>query len=127
MDKVTVLAVEDDALIQMELEAALDGAGYEAILETNGEAALLRLEDLGIHALITDINLLGEMTGWELARRARATFPDLPVVYVTSVAAEEWSSEGVPKSILIQKPFAPDQISTAVSQLLNEGKAPATE
>lgn len=123
MNKVAVLAVEDDVLIQMELEAALDGAGYEAILETSAEAVLPKLKDLGFSALITDINLLGEMTGWELARRARGIFPDLPVIYVTSVAADEWSSEGVPKSILIQKPFAPAQISTAVSQLLNAGDA----
>ena len=40
-------------------------------------------------------------------------------VNVTSAAAEEWTSQGVPKSLLIQKPFAPAQITTAVSQLLN--------
>jgi hypothetical protein len=41
------------------------------------------------------------------------------VIYVTSVAAEEWTSQGVPKSLLIQKPFAPAQITTAISRLLN--------
>ena len=30
----------------------------------------------------------------------------------------------VPKSILIQKPFAPAQITTGISQLLNTGDAP---
>ena len=44
-------------------------------------------------------------------------FPDVPVVYVTSAAAAEWTSRGVPKSILIQKPFAPAQIITGISQL----------
>ena len=43
------------------------------------------------------------------------------MIYVTSVASEEWTSQGVPKSILIQKPFAPSQIITAIAQLLNSG------
>ena len=64
--------------------------------------------------------------GWEVARRAREIFPDLPVVYVTSMAAEQWTSQGVPKSILIQKPFAPAQITTAISQLLNAGEGSVT-
>ena len=37
------------------------------------------------------------------------------MIYVTSVASEEWTSQGVPKSILIQKPFAPSQIITAIA------------
>ena len=44
-----------------------------------------------------------------------------PVVYMTGAAADEWASQGVPNSILLQKPFAPAQLVTAVSQLLNTG------
>jgi hypothetical protein len=36
-------------------------------------------------------------------------------------SAEEWASKGVPNSIMLSKPFAPAQLSTAVSQLLNGG------
>jgi len=32
---------------------------------------------------------------------------------------EEWASKGVPNSLLLVKPFAPAQIVTAISQLLN--------
>jgi DNA-binding response OmpR family regulator len=90
-------------------------------LEASGEAAIAKLESkIDIRALITDIDLLKEASDWEVARRARELFANLPVVYVTSVAAEEWTSQGVPKSILIPKPFTPTQITTAISQLLNE-------
>jgi hypothetical protein len=34
-------------------------------------------------------------------------------------AAEQWASHGVPNSILLTKPFAPAQLVTAISQLLN--------
>jgi CheY-like chemotaxis protein len=124
---VLILVVEDDALIAMELEAALHEGGYATSTEASGEAAIAKLEsEPTIRALITDINLLKETSGWDVAKRARELFPDLPVVYVTSAAAEEWTSQGVPKSILISKPFAPTQITTAISQLLNEGGAPPT-
>jgi hypothetical protein len=45
----------------------------------------------------------------------------LPVVCTTGAAADQWPSQGVPSSILLQKPFAPAQLVTAVSQLLNAG------
>jgi hypothetical protein len=33
--------------------------------------------------------------------------------------ADDWASKGVPNSIMLAKPFAPAQLVTAVSQLLN--------
>jgi hypothetical protein len=36
--------------------------------------------------------------------------------------AEDWASKGVPNSIMLAKPFAPAQLVTGVSQLLNAGK-----
>jgi len=117
---VLVLIVEDDALIQLDLEQTLRDGGYSTDCEASGEEAIAKLEATAeLRALITDINLSGQITGWHVAKRARELFPDLPVIYVTSVAADEWNSMGVPKSVLITKPFAPAQIITAVSQMLN--------
>jgi CheY-like chemotaxis protein len=127
MQEIQILIVEDDALIQMELEAALQDGGYSTVAETSGEKAIEKLEaGASIRALVTDINLAGDTSGWEVARRARELLPDLPVIYVTSAGAEEWTSQGVPMSVLISKPFAPAQIITAISQLLNAGDSPAS-
>jgi hypothetical protein len=38
--------------------------------------------------------------------------------YLTASAIEEWSSQGVPNSILVPKPFASAQLLTALSNLL---------
>jgi hypothetical protein len=43
------------------------------------------------------------------------------VVYVSGDSAEAWASKGVPNSIMLAKQFAPAQLVTAVSQLLNSG------
>jgi CheY-like chemotaxis protein len=75
-------------------------------------------------ALVTDINLRGRMDGWEVAKRAREIDPEFPIVYMTGTSADEYGSQGVPNSILLNKPFAPAQLVTAVSQLLNAGTPP---
>jgi hypothetical protein len=45
---------------------------------------------------------------------------------MTGGNAHEWPSRGVPHSILLEKPFAPAQLVTAASQLLNVGGTAAT-
>jgi CheY-like chemotaxis protein len=73
---------------------------------------------------VTDVALKGMMDGWEVARQAREVDPSFPIVYITGAAAGRWPSRGVPNSILLEKPFAPAQLVTAVSQLLNAGTPP---
>ena len=120
-DVVTVLVVEDDQLIQGLVEEALTEGGFEAAVTQSGEEAvtLLQSDPSRFRAIITDVNLAGRFDGWEVARRARELIPDIPVVYMTGAAADQWTSRGVPNSILLNKPFAPAQITTAVAQLLN--------
>lgn len=69
--------------------------------------------------LITDIQLGGGANGWDVARRARELKPSMPVVYVSGDSSSHWEANGVPGSIMIQKPFALAQVTTAIAQLLN--------
>jgi DNA-binding response OmpR family regulator len=122
MDRLIVMVVENDPLIQGVAEEALSEGGFEPGIVPSGEEAitLLQGERTKYHALITDVNLSGNLTGWDVARRARELNQEIPVVYITGVAAEDWPSQGVPNSVLLQKPFAPAQLVTAISQLLNQ-------
>ena len=121
-----IMVVDDDHLIQGLVEDALADGGFETVLASSGEEAvgLLRGNRSNYRALVTDINLLGKMDGWEVAREAREIDPAFPVVYMTGAAADQWASHGVPNSILLCKPFAPAQLVTAVSNLLNTGMPP---
>lgn len=116
-----VLVAEDDQLVQGTVEEALTEGGFEIALAATGEEAitLLKGNHTEYRALVTDINLAGKLDGWDVARAAREIDPAFPVVYMTGAAADEWASKGVPNSILLSKPFAPAQLVTAVSQLLN--------
>jgi CheY-like chemotaxis protein len=121
---VRIALVEDEFIIQEFMVSTLEEAGYDVVTASNGEEAISLLEAEGpdCRALITDIRLgpakLG-LTGWDVAHRARELNPDLPVVYVTGDSAADWASRGVPRSMLVRKPFVPAQIILAVSQLLN--------
>ena len=119
-----VFVVEDEALIQSLLLDPLEEAGYQVLVASSGSEAITLLEKQetgSIRALVTDVNLgPSSPSGWDVARRAREIHPYIPVVYVTGDSANEWSSQGVPNSVLITKPFAPAQIITAVSQLINQ-------
>ncbi|MET4721817.1 DNA-binding response OmpR family regulator [Bradyrhizobium japonicum] len=124
---IVVLVVEDDQLIQSLVEEALADGGFEVAIACTGEEAaeLPNATSPKYRALVTDIDLgRGKMNGWALARHAREDTPDLPVVYMSGDSAEDWTSQGVPNSVMLAKPFAPAQLVTAVSQLLNSVTPP---
>ncbi len=118
-----ILIVEDDEAIQSIVEEALKDGGFETMIAASAEEAvtLLNSKTTNYRALVTDINLKGRMDGWEVAKQAREIDPAFPIIYMTGAAGAEWASRGVPNSILLHKPFAPAQLVTAVSQLLNAG------
>lgn len=122
---ILVFVVEDEALILEVLEDALTEGGFTVTTARSGEDAIVRLNTEGsdFSALITDINLSGTLTGWDVAKHAREINDTLPIVYMTGASAHEWASKGVPNSQLMPKPFAVAQVLTAVSQLVNEAAA----
>jgi DNA-binding response OmpR family regulator len=117
-----VLLVEDEEAIRHLLDDALSEAGFELVMAADGKQALSEIEAdaARFRALVTDINLGRGPDGWELARRARELEPEMGVVYMSGGSGHEWAAHGVPKSVLISKPFVPVQIITALSTLLNE-------
>ena len=120
-----VFVVDDEAPIQLIVQDALEEGGFVVATASSAEEAIamLNAEGMAYNALVTDVNLGGKLTGWDVATRARELLPDMPVVYMTGGAANEWASHGVPNSILLTKPFAAAQLITAVSQLLNKGSS----
>jgi CheY-like chemotaxis protein len=121
-EEAVLLLVEDEPLILLSSQAALEDGGYVVVTAASGTEAMTVLEERkdDLFGLITDIRLGLGLNGWELARFARTIKPDLPVIYATGDSASEWSAEGVPRSIVVQKPYASAQIVTAISTLLTE-------
>ena len=116
-----ILVVDDEALIRMNLVSVLEAGGFTVHESVNGDMAIAEIDALAVlHGLVTDVNLGSAVDGWGVARHARLKFPSIGVVYITGDSADAWPSEGVPNSILLQKPFADAQILDAVTTLLRE-------
>ena len=118
---VLVFVVEDQEIIRHVLEEALTDGGFAVAMATNGEQAMVMLDakEADYSALVTDVNLPGKFSGWDVAKHAREINDKLPVIYITGASAHDWASRGVPNSQLLPKPFAVVQVVTAVSQLIN--------
>ena len=117
----TILVVEDEYFIQELVAEALVDGGFETDLAATGEEAVILLQGANsrYRALVTDINLGGGVDGWEVAKYARALDPAFPIIYMSGGSANRWAINGVANSLLFVKPFAPAQLVTAVSNLLN--------
>ena len=121
-----ILVIEDDYPVQGVVEEMLADGGFATDILSSGEEALTlfkgRLKNY--KALVTDVSLKGRLNGWEVASRIREIDAGFPIVYMSGASADDWPSKGVPNSIMLAKPFAPAQLVTAVSNLLNTGSPP---
>ena len=115
-----ILLVEDEPLVLLVAQDALEAGGYVVLPATSGPEAVAALDRQHGHfvGLVTDIRLGSPPNGWDVARHARELRGDLPVVYTTADSAPEWSAQGVPNSSVIQKPYAGAQLLTAISTLI---------
>lgn len=81
----TVLIVEDEWLVRMELAAAFEDASFHVLECASAEDAVASLRaGARIDLLVTDIRFSGEMTGWDLAGEARAINAAIAVIYVSA-------------------------------------------
>lgn len=118
MAAISVLLVEDEALISMMISDALSEVGFDVHEAANADEALRYIGDGGaVDVLFTDINLAGGMNGAELAQRARALKPDLPVVYASGRYRGDDLPGRVPHSVFVQKPYDPERLCVLVAQL----------
>ena len=111
----TILAVEDDPLILLNLVAMLEDLGHKVIKASSGPGALLALGGPEpIDLLITDHSMPG-MTGAELAQKVAAERADLPIV-LASGYAELPTGEGA-EFIRLAKPFGQKQLADAIERV----------
>jgi CheY-like chemotaxis protein len=114
-ERSVILVVEDEAMLALELEQVLTTAGHKVAVAGDGSAALVQAADPGLRlrAAIVNLNLPGGMSGHEVIRRIRASFPRLPVVVVTGHAplASQADLRGLGgPTARLQKPIEPQHL-----------------
>ena len=89
MSVTAVLVVEDEPLILLDVETALQEAGFEVVAVKDAEQALAAFDadPTKFKGLVTDIRLGSGRSGWEIARHLRQANSSIPVVYVSGDSA----------------------------------------
>jgi FixJ family two-component response regulator len=103
--KPIAVVVEDDYFQCEALRELLESNDMQVIRCESAEAAELVVARTGLELelLVTDVELAGTKSGLELAKFARAMFPDLKIVVVSGQQIG-----GVPSDMtFIQKPWRP--------------------
>jgi two-component system, chemotaxis family, chemotaxis protein CheY len=117
----TVLVVDDEESLRRVVARALAGAGFRVLEAGHGAAGLEQLATANgeVHLVISDINM-PVMDGLAFARELHGRLPAVPVLFMTgrdtALGAEE----------VLRKPFAPEQLLTAVARMLGATPPSAT-
>jgi len=108
----TILAVDDDAMVLMNTVAMLEDLGHTVFEAYSGKEALeiLRSED-SIDLVVTD-QAMPKMTGTELAKAIKGEWPDIPVLLATGYADRVRGDDiGLPK---LTKPYLQRDLADAI-------------
>lgn len=119
----TILVVEDDENVRTATNDMLAELGYRVVMAADGASALLLIgEHPEIKLLFTDVGLPGGMNGKQLADAARATRPDLHVLFTTGYARNAIVHQGRldPGIHLLSKPFTFAELADKLALLLAE-------
>ena len=111
----TILAVDDDALVLMNTVHMLEDLGHTVFEAYSGYEALeiLKRED-GIDLVVTD-QAMPKMTGIELAKIIKREWPDIPVLLATGYADRVRGDDvGLPK---LTKPYMQRELAEAIVRM----------
>ncbi|MDR3556250.1 MAG: ATP-binding protein [Syntrophobacteraceae bacterium] len=119
MSSFRLMLVEDDPEILNLLRDMLRLKGHRVIALSDGEKALEMIDSNNFDLVLTDLGM-PVISGWEIARRAKAKNPRVPVVMITGWGAQyedtDLASRGV--DLMLSKPLSWDKLLNSIEKLL---------
>ena len=109
----TILLVEDEAIVRISLQRAIESLDYKAIVAPDGAQAIDMIgKGARFDVLLTDVVLPG-ICGPELARRLRMSNPALRVVFMSAHSREHLLAQDklLPEDLSLEKPFSTEQLA----------------
>ena len=116
-----VLIMEDEVNIRSFVVINLKRAGYDAIEAGDGQQALEAIaENPDIGVAILDIMVPGDMDGFEVCRRIRATNKQMGIIMLTARSQEMDKVTGLMTGAddYVTKPFSPAELTARVDALM---------
>lgn len=117
----TVLIVENEVLIRLELMDRLLEAGLAVFTAADADEAISALDTHSeIEILLTDIKMPGSMDGLRLAHHVRHRWPPVRIIVVSGLA-ETLLNDLPLDSIFLSKPHAPQVLHDALARMIAGG------
>jgi PAS domain S-box-containing protein len=108
------LLVDDEALVRASTADMLWDLGYDVVEASSGEEALrLMQESRHFDILVTD-HLMPGLSGTDLARVVRASWPGTSVLLVSGYGEREGLDPDLPR---LTKPFRKDELATCLAEM----------
>jgi len=114
-----ILLIDDDPGLREALGMALEDAGHDVVLASDGREGLLRLAEGRAAVVVSDVNM-PHLDGFSLCRRLRAQGDTVPVVLLTSRDSEIDEALGLDLGAddYVTKPFSTRILLARIAALL---------
>jgi PAS domain S-box-containing protein len=122
----TILILEDDDHVRSLVTRMLTNLGYDVTQTANGHQALAALATgQPFDLLLTDLVLPGELNGRQVAERALALRPGLPILYMSGYAKDLTVDPGRigPNTNFLSKPFTTEDLAKKIRETLAASEA----
>jgi len=123
----TILLVEDDPNVLSVLGQGLKARNYNVILAEDGKTAIKIIKsEKHLDLLVTDVFLVDEISGREVAQQFSKSFPGADVIFVSGYHEDVVRKKlGLNKaSEIISKPYELNTLLIKISQLLKPKRKP---
>ena len=115
-DPLIVLVVEDEFLLRCDVADHLQDCGCTVLEAASGERAIAMCRSgVPVDVVLTDINLNGGPSGWDVAEEFRAARPGIAVVYASGDGIDR--SRCVSGSVFFSKPYRVSDVLSACRRL----------
>ena len=117
----TILVVEDEVLVRIVIAQYLRDCGYRVIETVNADeaVAVLKLAEIVVDVIFTDIDMPGAMDGFGLASWARANCPGAEVILTGTIPrAVNAAADLCEQNHTVPKPYEPQVVHDRIRRLL---------
>lgn len=115
-----VLIVDDDPALRDGLAEAIGDLGHTPATAATGRAALVRIDQYPVDAVLLDLRMPGGIDGMEVLRRIRARAKPPPVTVLTAFASAENTIEAMRLGAFdhLTKPIGREELKSALARML---------
>jgi DNA-binding NtrC family response regulator len=118
-----ILVVDDKEMMRDSVATTLARKGHDVVAAAGGEAALKKLAERRMDAVVTDLQMPG-MSGIDLLEEILRLDEQMPVVLMTAYGTVETAVSAMKRGAFdyITKPFSGDELQVAVERALEHSR-----